>query len=454
MTKSHGPIKCASCDKVVATISETGLSLPLPMTQVENCKVCDQVRPLYDAMNTADELYAQLSGRRDTYGPKQSAFADVKRTHRVFSNLLASVEKHTEMTGEDLPGKQAEPGNEVHSDQKKKEEGYSSTKRPRSQSSNSNVNPAAQTTGVFTKISALPQHKRLKFSESVEFREDYRPSDSYARSNEAYIRGRYAAPDGSELLDTSGSDKSFLKFTGMKKVGKNWVDIWEDDSIGDTPIVLHKSGGKEGAEDEGRVSGDPDHATQQQTSPESRVRTSTGRSSTADAVVPYEDESIKNGHNEAARTLPKHPINKHAPNQAGRVHTESFKQHDEKGDLEDLEPRRCQAGMGDDPSKFGVYDPAAGKQDSTQGAVEHALVLGRSPHSRHSSLDHISITADGHSPCTTHQATSKDPYNEHHVPSSQDKRPTANENTNQAPLDATTPFTSQTDLTKPRKDDR
>jgi hypothetical protein len=30
-------------------------------------------------------------------------------------------------------------------------------------------------------------------------------------------------------LDTSGSAKTFLKFTGMKKVGKEWVDVWNDE---------------------------------------------------------------------------------------------------------------------------------------------------------------------------------------------------------------------------------
>ncbi|KAH7405873.1 hypothetical protein DE146DRAFT_425854 [Phaeosphaeria sp. MPI-PUGE-AT-0046c] len=260
MTTSHGPITCGACGGLVATISEAGLALPWLKSQNQSCSVCDQVRPLHDAMKSADELYASLAGRRDTYGPKQNAFADVKRTHREFSNLLAIVEDSTKQSGEELPERQPDMGNEAEVDENEDE--THNTKRARSHSSNNVLGVALSESTGLTNTSALPKLKRLKFSESVEFREDYRPSDSYARSNEAYVRGRYAPPDDGEHLDTSGSDKSFLKFTGMKKVGKKWVDVWKDDSVGDTASAQANDSRITDVEDEGPVPEDQRGAIQ------------------------------------------------------------------------------------------------------------------------------------------------------------------------------------------------
>jgi hypothetical protein len=67
--------------------------------------------------------------------------------------------------------------------------------------------------------------KRLKFSDSVEFHDDYRSSEQYHRPSETYVRGRNAPPEGYEYMDTSGSGLTFLKFTGMKKVGTKWVEL-------------------------------------------------------------------------------------------------------------------------------------------------------------------------------------------------------------------------------------
>ncbi|KAF2856847.1 hypothetical protein T440DRAFT_11455 [Plenodomus tracheiphilus IPT5] len=77
---------------------------------------------------------------------------------------------------------------------------------------------------------SLPNRKRLKFSDTVEFRDDYRDSSQYLRTDEKYERGRYAPPDGSEYLDTSGSAQTFLKFTGVRRVKGDWVEVTEADT--------------------------------------------------------------------------------------------------------------------------------------------------------------------------------------------------------------------------------
>lgn len=279
MTTSHGPIKCGACGSIVATVSENGLALPPSIAQIQSCSLCDQLRPLYDAMTTADELYASMAGRRDTYGPKQTAFADVKRTHREFSNLLARVEESTAKLGEGLPEGQRGVGNEAELD--KNEEEIKSTKRPRSHSSNIAQDIAASKSGGPTNTHPLPKSKRLKFSESVEFRGDYRPCNSYARSNEAYVRGRYAPPDGGEHLDTSGSEQSFLKFTGMKKVGKKWVDVRKDDSDEDSTSAQANHVRTTDAEDEGPATHFEDAATQPEAVPPNARAESLARSKSA-----------------------------------------------------------------------------------------------------------------------------------------------------------------------------
>lgn len=452
MTKSHGPIKCAVCDRTVATISETGLGLPPPTMQVEHCIVCAQIRPSYDAMKIADELYASLAGRRDTYGPKQSAFADVKRTHREFSNLLARVEKHTEMR-EERSERQSESSKGVQSD--RKGDGESSAKRPRSQSSNSVSGRAGSTSDRYTNMSATSKHKKLKFSESVEFREDYRASESYARSNEAYARGRYAPSDGSEHLDTSGNDQSFIKFTGMKKVGKKWVDVWKDDSVGDTPGIPASKDGVADVEDEGLTPSIGNDTTHQQAIPlDARTQRFAQKESTPNVNASVQDDMVMHGYDQTARTPPGQTVNEHVPIRSGSAIMERFHQQGEDSDLRDLVPPESQLETEDATSKSGVYDPVASKQDWTRGVVEHALVLNRSPHSRESSLDHTSIAADGHSPCTTHQGAAGDPYRKRPALLCEGKRPTADENTAQVPISGATPITGLPDPTKPPKDDR
>jgi hypothetical protein len=214
MLANSQPIVCKSCAKPLATSEESGLVPDTSTTGVQSCDTCEQFRPLFDAMQTADEEYLSFRGRQDNYRPKQDAFANVKKTHMQFDNFLMSVEGTVEET-------QIAPFKTYAGAEEDRSQG---TKRPKSSSSVSEA---------FSTTPPPDERKRLRFSDSVEFREHYRPSQHYSRSDEAYERGRYAPPEGSEHLDTSGSVKTFLKFTGMKKVGKEWVDVWKEDEEGE-----------------------------------------------------------------------------------------------------------------------------------------------------------------------------------------------------------------------------
>lgn len=216
-------ITCKACSKALAKVTGSGLVPILSDTASEGCETCQQFRPLFDAMEAADAEYGSFRDRRDNYRPKQDSLLGVRRTHIDFNNWLSGVESSS---------------------------GYSRTKEvnvPRGEKRPRSLSQSSETSAQLTTASsqddhnedARPVRKRFRFAREVEFREDYRPSQNYARSDETYIPGRYAPTEHDEHLDTSGSAKTFLKFTGMKKAGKEWVDVWNDEEGSES-----KKGGK------------------------------------------------------------------------------------------------------------------------------------------------------------------------------------------------------------------
>jgi hypothetical protein len=215
MTTGTRVIKCKACANVLATVTDSGLAPALSAAESSECETCQQFHPLYDAMEAADAEYSSFQDRRDNYRPKQDALLKVKNTRMVLNNWLMSIESDPE-----------------HGRTREVDEPQT-LKRARSRSLPlAQDGPTHPTTTSFRKLrdsDAVPLRKRFRFAEQVEFREDYRPSQHYARGDQAYVRGRYAALENGEHLDTSGSAKTFLTFTGMKKVGKEWIDVWTDD---------------------------------------------------------------------------------------------------------------------------------------------------------------------------------------------------------------------------------
>jgi hypothetical protein len=176
-------------------------------------------------MLAADEEYASYSDRRDTYRPKQDALANFKKTHMEFNNWLMCVDAPSEESEYALPDLPDEHAQSAAMDSEEQR----GTKRARSPRTKARSSSSSSHGCLELSTDPIPERKRLKFSDSVEFRDDYRPSNRYSRNDEAYQKGRHAPPEGSKYLDTSGSAKTFLKFTGTKKVGKQWIDVWKDD---------------------------------------------------------------------------------------------------------------------------------------------------------------------------------------------------------------------------------
>ena len=84
-----------------------------------------------------------------------------------------------------------------------------------------------QMTQPVPRHSALPSQsrKRIQFTADVPDREDYRGSDEYCRTHSEYAPGRYTPSEGCVYLDTSGSNQTFLRFTGQRRVRDKWVDV-------------------------------------------------------------------------------------------------------------------------------------------------------------------------------------------------------------------------------------
>lgn len=176
-------------------------------------------------MRAAEQHYANLENRRDDYVPKRDAYAALKMAILAFSNWLLNVEAVGKEAQDEMPDRQPVATTTAMGHGERR-----GTKRERSSSSHSGDNPTTILTEDNSSTVAPTTHKRLKFSDTVEFREDYRPFNLFMRGDEAYVPGRYALPEGSEYEDTSGSGKGAVKFLGMKKVGNAWVEVdFKDD---------------------------------------------------------------------------------------------------------------------------------------------------------------------------------------------------------------------------------
>ena len=205
-------------------------------------------------MRAADEAYFPLMDKGDKHRGKQMAVAEVNRTHMEFDNWLIDVESLA--TFDERP--RARDGDEDHEEEEEEEEEedmpeerqrqqQKSAERarflaPSFQQLNGNTSQSGARESHLSQqvlevdgsdqssleqplsTKSLPDRKRLNFSESVEFRDEYRNYLEYSRSNEMYVPGRYAPPEEG-YLDTSGAEQSALKFTGMKKVKGAWVEV-------------------------------------------------------------------------------------------------------------------------------------------------------------------------------------------------------------------------------------
>jgi hypothetical protein len=249
MADNDNTVKCKSCARMLANITPTGL---VPTTSPDSlaCDICDKFDALYHAVQAADREWAPLENKRDTLA-KHFAKEKHKKVHMEFDNWLIGVEAPPTRKGR-VTEQEVQTHNEgVDPEAKNDENQLQASKRSRSyspttkqsedgnaqnelsdpltdhqQGSSLSLRPSPTRSHSTT---SLPGRKRLKFSESVEFHDNYRISAQYHRPSETYTRGRHAPPEEGEYMDTSGSSQTFVKFTGVKKVGAKWVELTEEE---------------------------------------------------------------------------------------------------------------------------------------------------------------------------------------------------------------------------------
>jgi hypothetical protein len=233
MATAPEPITCKSCARTIATVSSDDVPyglIPAPITaNALGCLSCLQFNVLFNNVQAAHEKYTEVQTRRDNYRPKKFALAKARETRKELGNWLNSNDR-------------ADDGIERESTQDGRQQ-QQGPKRPRSQSPELTIRSLLTSTDGSRSTASQSERKRLKFADTVEFRDSYRPNNKFQRTDRAtYEKGRYAPPDGSTYLDTSGNRKSYKRFTGYQMVGGEWVDVWKDDD--DEENTTKKNSGK------------------------------------------------------------------------------------------------------------------------------------------------------------------------------------------------------------------
>lgn len=257
MVNNHDAIRCKTCARVLATVAPTGLTPATPSETNLGCATCQQFSTLFDAVQAADAEWAMLQNKRDSI-TKSFARENYMRVHMNLDNWLMAVEAPiaTKRRNLDQEIKHSDAGVEQANQGIKRRRSHSPSSQQHHSTKDVSDGVAAQQHSAPLSLrpspkrsrstTSLPGRKRLMFSPTVEFHENYRSSEEYHRPSETYVRGRNAPPEGSEYMDTSGSGQTFLRFTQMKKVGARWVELSEEE-------LAKKSDGAKVAAERGRL---------------------------------------------------------------------------------------------------------------------------------------------------------------------------------------------------------
>ena len=205
MATKYDSVKCKSCARVLAVVSATGLvSTTSPNASHAGCSTCQRFDSLYDAIREADTEWTVLENKRDSIS-KSFARDNHKRAHMEFDNWLMTVEAPgpaRDAQSEHPEDKDHGGGDFINDDKQdiagpKRRRSHSPTTQ-RSGESSDTAPHGQQGMSLSLRPSPKRSHsssasisrKRLKFSDSVEFHENYRTSEQYHRPSETYARGR------------------------------------------------------------------------------------------------------------------------------------------------------------------------------------------------------------------------------------------------------------------------
>lgn len=310
-------ITCRYCSCCFAKISlETGL---IPLTQQQQqqqvCASCHPFLDLYKTLQTKESEHTALLDRGPKHHGRKLALEQYRNAKVALENFLIAVETPREPASRML---QAGFVNRVEPVQFERsnaayEQGDGQQILDERAAPARPVSPMGFSTTIKRKPECMShasngERKRIKFTETGYERAQYRSTEEFNRGSKGYVPGRYVPAEGSEFLDTSGSTKSFAKFTGQKKMGSGFVDIvprdGEQEGEGVSPILHKKGTGKNKRTQSDKTSHEIQQTASQTNDRELRV-SKRSRSTTPPATTrPQRTAAQYDGHQESPTNPP------------------------------------------------------------------------------------------------------------------------------------------------------
>jgi hypothetical protein len=216
-------------------------------TAVPTC-ACAPFDGLYVALQNAEHEHQRLLSKKPNHGGRTRAHDRLRAAKIAFGNLVLEVQ----MQGTGTLGAISHGDGEkrLKLDGRITSMSLGDAASEADEDSLLGEGPKRPSLGQGQKTQPVPRHptstaqnrKRIQFTSDVPDREDYRGSDEYCRTHSEYAPGRYTPSEGCEYLDTSGSNQTFLKFTGQRRVRDKWVDVEMQEEVENDDGVITKAG--------------------------------------------------------------------------------------------------------------------------------------------------------------------------------------------------------------------
>ena len=258
-------LDCKACGRTMAIISPEGDREPQG-TLDQGCGLCKHFVFYFQEYEKAKDLFQEFASRRDNYQPRVDRLAWMHQMQMLLGNYIQTVTEWDNPDEQD--GMQVDFGDEIEKlrlqreafPESEEESGGElddlSVGSPREESAlfEGQKDALAESSGAGAATEASPRSRkrslslqsspgprvfvkrprlshdrdrRISFDSSVVFRDseskERRVDAEFSRSSSEYSPGRWAAPEGSEWLDTSGHGTTIAKFTGVNRRGQKWV---------------------------------------------------------------------------------------------------------------------------------------------------------------------------------------------------------------------------------------
>jgi hypothetical protein len=261
------PIYCKHCARRLATISpdgtvhtashaSSGSQDPDPSPGEANAHACTAAPTcacapfdsLYVALQDAEREHQGLLDKKPNHGGRARAHGRLRAAKIAFGNLVLEVQMQGTGTLDAASHRDGETRLESLGRTISMDLGDAASEAGEGSMAGEGLNRSSLGQGQMTQ--PVPRHsastwrsrKRIQFTADVPDRDDYRGSDEYCRTHNDYAPGRYTPSDGCEYLDTSGSNQTFLRFTGQRRVRDRWVDVETQEGVENEDGVVVKTG--------------------------------------------------------------------------------------------------------------------------------------------------------------------------------------------------------------------